>query len=330
MIVIQNAAAPAPTPDTSPFDLLKNTVLGMFQDLVAAVPRIVIALLVFMAFALAARGVRSLLRRAFGHTGKQNVGAVLGRLGYFATLLLGALVAITVVVPSMTPGRLVSLLGIGGVAIGFAFKDIFQNMLAGILLLWRQPFRIGDEITTRTFTGVVEDIETRATMLKTYDGRRILIPNSIIYAEPVSVITAFDVLRTEYDVGIGYGDDVAKAKALLLDILKSAEGVLAEPAPDVLTWDLAGSTVNLRVRFWTKPHRGEVLTVRDRVLQAIRDRLPAEGIDLPYPTQVILLHDQTEETDGDRTRQREGWPPGKAPPAQRISARHAAPSDARR
>jgi small conductance mechanosensitive channel len=323
MIVIQNAPAPAPALDASPFDLLKSTVVGMFQDLVAAVPRLVIALLVFMAFALAARGVRSLLRRAFGHTGKQNVGAVLGRLGYFATLLLGALVAITVVVPSMTPGRLVSLLGIGGVAIGFAFKDIFQNMLAGILLLWRQPFRVGDEITTRTFTGVVEDIETRATMIKTYDGRRILIPNSIIYAEPVVVLTAFESVRTEYDVGIGYGDDVAKAKSILLEILRSTEGVLESPPPDVLTWDLAASTVNLRVRFWTKPHRGQVLQVRDHVLQRIRERLPSEGIDLPYPTQVILLHDQTEETDGDRTRQREGWPAGKNPPAKRRPARDA-------
>ncbi len=315
----------APTAPGNAIDLLKTTVLGMLRDLVAAAPRLVIAIIVFVAFALAARGVRGLLKRAFGHTGKQNVGAVLGRLGYFATLLLGLLVAITVVLPSMTPGRLVSLLGIGGVAIGFAFKDIFQNMLAGILLLWRQPFRVGDEITTRTFTGVVEDIETRATMIKTYDGRRILIPNSIIYAEPVSVITAFDMLRTEYDVGIGYGDDVARAKALLLDIMRSTEGVLVEPAPDVLTWDLAGSTVNLRVRFWTKPHRGPVLTVRDKVLQGIRERLPGEGIDLPYPTQVLLLHDQTEETDGDRTRQREGWPAGKTPPAQRVSTRSSAP-----
>jgi small conductance mechanosensitive channel len=322
MTVIQNAAAPALPLDASPIELLKTTVLGMLQDLVAAVPRMVIALIVFVTFAMAARGVRTLLRRAFGHTGKQNVGAVLGRLGYFAMLLLGALVAITVVVPSMTPGRLVSLLGIGGVAIGFAFKDIFQNMLAGILLLWRQPFRIGDEITTRTFTGVVEDIETRATMIKTYDGRRILIPNSIIYAEPVVVITAFESLRTEYDLGIGYGDDVARAKSVLLEILSSTEGVLESPPPDVLTWDLAASTVNLRVRFWTKPHRGQVLRVRDDVLQRIRERLPSEGIDLPYPTQVILLHDQTEETDGDRTRQREGWPAGKNPPAaKRAQAR---------
>jgi small conductance mechanosensitive channel len=323
MTLDPNAASPAPALDASPIELLKLTVVGMLRDLVAALPRIAIALVVFLAFAMAARGVRTLLRRAFGHTGKQNVGAVLGRLGYFATMLLGALVAITVVVPSMTPGRLVSLLGIGGVAVGFAFKDIFQNMLAGILLLWRQPFRIGDEITTRTFTGVVEDIETRATMIKTYDGRRILIPNSIIYAEPVVVITAFETLRTEYDVGIGYGDDVARAKSVLLEILKSTEGVLESPPPDVLTWDLAASTVNLRVRFWTKPHRGQVLRVRDDVLQRIRERLPSEGIDLPYPTQVLLLHDQTEETDGDRTRQREGWPAGKNPPAKRAVARDA-------
>ncbi len=301
---------PSAAPDsTGPVELLKATVFGMFRDLVAAVPRLVIAGVVFVAFALAARGVRTLLRRAFKHAGRKNVGAVLGRLGYFATLLLGALVAVTVVVPSMTPGRLVSLLGIGGVAIGFAFKDIFQNLLAGILLLLRQPFRVGDEITSGTYTGTVEAIETRATYIRTYDGRRIIVPNSIIYTESVTVISAYDMLRSEYDIGIGYGDDIDAAKQILLQIAHDTDGILDAPAPDVLVWDLAGSSVNLRLRWWSHPKRSDVVVIRDAVLQAAKEKILAAGIDLPYPTQHVLFHDQTEATDGDRANQREGWPP---------------------
>ncbi|MDD1449823.1 mechanosensitive ion channel family protein [Sphingomonas sp. H160509] len=221
-------------------------------------------------------------------------------------MLLGVLIAVTVAFPSVTPAKLFSVLGVGGVAIGFAFKDIFQNLVAGILLLIRHPFRAGDEITSGTFTGTVESIETRATYIRTYDGKRIIVPNSIIYTEPVTVITAYGRLRSQYDVGIGYGDDVGRARAIALKAVKSIDGVLADPAPDVLLWDLAGSSQNLRVRWWSKPHRGDVVALRDRVLQTVAEALAAGGIDLPFPTQVVLLHDQTEATDGNRTKQREG------------------------
>ena len=142
-------------------------------------------------------------------------------------------------------------------------------------------------------------------------------PNSVIYIEPITVITAYDLLRSQYDVGIGYGDDVTRAKAIALEAVQGVDGVLADPAPDVLLWDLAGSSKNLRVRWWTKPKRAGVVQVRDRVLQAIAEALAEAGIDLPFPTQQILIHDQTEATDGDRTRQREGWPAGDHPPKPR-------------
>ncbi len=294
---------------------------AMLQSLAERVPVLAVGAVVFIALALLARAVRWGIRRATRSSKRANVGIVLGRLAYFGLLLMGALVALTIVVPSMTAGKLVSMLGIGGVAIGFAFKDIFQNMLAGVLILWREPFRVGDQITSGSFTGVVEDIETRATLVKTYDGKRVIIPNSQIYTEPVSVISAYDMLRSEYDVGIGYGDDIDGAKKILREIVQTTEGILQTPAPDVLVWDLAGSTVNLRVRWWTKPERATVVALRDAVLGQICKRFPAAGIDLPYPTQVVLFHDQTEETDGDRTRQREGWPAGAHPPAAaRMSA----------
>ena len=271
--------------------------------------------LVFWGLAVAARsGIERVTARRSEYPG---AGKAFGRLAYIALMLLGVLIAVTVAFPSVTPAKLFSVLGVGGVAIGFAFKDIFQNLVAGILLLIRHPFRAGDEITSGAFTGTVESIETRATYIRTYNGKRIIVPNSIIYTEPVTVITAYGRLRSQYDVGIGYGDDVGQARAIALKAVKSIDGVLADPAPDVLLWDLAGSSQNLRVRWWSKPRRGDVVALRDRVLEAVAGALAASGIDLPFPTQVVLLHDQTEATDGDRTKQREGWPAGKNPPEPR-------------
>jgi small-conductance mechanosensitive channel len=125
------------------------------------------------------------------------------------------------------------------------------------------------------------------------------------------VNTAFEHRRSQYDVGIGYGDDIGRARELILEAVRSVGGVLSRPEPDVLVVELADSTINLRARWWSHPTRIDVLQVQDRVLEAIKTRLTGEGIDLPFPTQVMLFHDQTEETDGDRARQREGWPAGK-------------------
>lgn len=286
---------------------------GMYESILGRLPHVAVALVVFALSLALAQVARWGIVRATQRGDRANLGLVLGRLGYFMLVVVGALVGITIVAPSMTPGRLVSVLGLGGVAAGLAFKDIFQNLFAGILLLWRQPFRVGDEISAVGFTGIVEAIETRATLIKTYDGQRIIVPNNRIYTEPVAVITAYDMLRTEYDIGIGYGDDIERARAIVKEILDGTEGVLRAPAPDVLVWALAESTVDLRVRFWSRPERGTVLALRSIVLRQIRERFARASIDLPYPTRVLLLHDQTEDADGDRARQREGWPEDEHP-----------------
>ena len=301
--------------------LIWRTADGLLDGLFAMIPLLIAALVVFVVLLFLAKGVRYLAERALARTSNRSAATAIGRILYIVMLAMALLIAVTVAFPSMTPGRLISTLGVGGIAIGFAFKDIFQNLLAGILLLLRHPFRVGDEITTGEFTGTVEAIETRATYIRTYDGRRIIIPNGDVYTKPVIVISAYDMLRTEYDVGIGYGDDLGRAKEIALDAIRGVDGVLAEPAPDVLVWELGESSKNIRLRWWTRPQRGEVLRIRDAVLKAAAEAISGAGMDLPFPTQVVLFHDQTEETDGDRTRQREGWPAGDAPPKPRPLSR---------
>lgn len=299
-------------------DLLRATFARMGNDVLEMLPLWAAGLVVFLLF----WGLASAMRRLVERVARRNsefteAATAFGRLAYLALLLLGVLVAATVAFPSMTPAKLVSVLGLGGVAIGFAFKDILQNLLAGILLLVRRPFRVGDEICVGAFTGTVESIETRATFIRTYDGKRIIVPNGSIYTDSVTVITAYDLLRTECDLGIGYSDDVGRAREVALHALRAVQGVLQDPAPDVLFWELLGSAKNLRLRWWTRPQRATVLAVRDRVLEAVTRALADAAIDLPFPTRVVLLYDQTEATDGDRRRQREGWPAGNNPPEPR-------------
>ncbi len=285
---------------------------AMIDGLVLMLPNIVLAIIVFALFYLAGKSMRSLVKRLTRkHRQARNLGLVLGRLSQGITILVGLFVALSIVIPSFKAGDLVQLLGISGVAIGFAFRDILQNFLAGILILLTEPFQIDDQIIFKNFEGTVENIQTRATTIRTYDGRRIVIPNAELFTNSVTVNTAFESRRLQYDVGIGYGDDIDQAKELILEAIATVDGVLREPSPDVLVTELAGSSVNIRARWWIKPpRRADALNMQDKVLTAIKKKLLANGIDLPFPTQQILFHDQTEETDGDRSRQREGWPAG--------------------
>lgn len=320
MTIVARAATIATAADPR-IDLDPGVILAsanrLLDGFLALLPLLATSLIVFVLLLFFARALRFVAEKALARSSNRGAATAIGRLLHVAMVALAVLIAVTIAFPSMTPGRLISVLGIGGIAIGFAFKDIFQNLLAGILILLRHPFSVGDEITTDEFTGTVEAIETRATFIRTYDGRRVIIPNGEVYTKPVTVISAYDMLRSEYDVGIGYGDDLAQAKAVALDAIKAVDGVLADPAPDVLVWELGESSKNIRIRWWTRPARSDVLRIRDAVLMGVAEAIARAGMDLPFPTQVVLFHDQTEETDGDRTRQREGWPAGNNPPKQR-------------
>ncbi|MDP5338815.1 MAG: mechanosensitive ion channel family protein, partial [Nodularia sp. (in: cyanobacteria)] len=284
------------------------------SDFIILLPNIVLGLFVFTIFVIVGRSIKGFVRRLTSHrTYARNLGMVLGRLAQGVTVLVGLFISLSIVFPSLKASDLVQLLGISGVAIGFAFRDILQNFLAGILILLTEPFQINDQIVFKNFEGTVENIETRATTIRTYDGRRIVIPNSELFTNSVTVNTAFENRRLEYDVGVGYGDDLDWTKQLMLEAMYSVDVVLKDPPPDVLVMELADNSVNIRARWWIQPPRwSDALDSRDQVISAIKQKLYVEnGIDLPYPTRQILFHDQTEETDGDRTRQREGWPAGK-------------------
>ncbi len=271
-------------------------------------PNIVVAIaLLAIMFGLGVL-VRRLIKRHASRRQRENLGEVLGGFVKWAIILLGFLLAATIVIPTLKPGDLIAGLGVSSVAIGFAFKDILQNWLAGVLILLRQPFEIRDQIEVNGHEGTVERIQTRATIIKTYDGQRIVIPNSDIYTHAVLVKTAHEKRRSQYDVGIGYGDSMDDACDVIRTAVAGVDGVEADPPAEALPWDLAASWVTIRARWWTNSRRADVVKVHAAVIRAIKQALDEARIDMPYETAVQLIHDQTESTDGDRGSQREGWP----------------------
>ena len=261
----------------------------LWNGFVGLVPELIAAIVVLAIFAVGAAFARTGIRKLTGNRKSANVGMVLGRLAQAGLLLAGLIVAVTIVAPSVGVSELFALLGIGSVAIGFAFRDILQNWLAGILLLLREPFVAGDEIVFGEHEGVVEEIDTRATRLRTYDNRRVVIPNGKVYTETFVVNTANENRRSEYDVGIGYDDDIAAATPILLEAMAAVDGVLSNPEPDVIPVELGDSSVSLRARWWTDSRWAQVISTKGAVIQEIKRRLDEAGIEIPFPQRVLTM-----------------------------------------
>ncbi|MBL8216807.1 MAG: mechanosensitive ion channel family protein, partial [Bryobacterales bacterium] len=216
---------------------------------------------------------------ASGHTRlHDNLVTVLGRLTVATSSLIGLAVAAVVVFPTFRPGDLISGLGITSVAIGFAFKDILQNFFAGILILWRQPFRIGDQIRSGEWEGTVEDINTWSTRLLTFDGQRAVLANGEVYTRAILVHTANPSRRIRLNVTLPKPESLEEARRLILDLLSKTEGVHPEPGPWVYIDDLATAPVNLRVYFWTGSKHATALAVTDRVASRIKQALHQAGL----------------------------------------------------
>lgn len=265
-----------------------ETVQELINNFFAILPKLAIALILFIIIWLMGRLVSYFIRHSFKGQ-RRNLGKALGRLTMVGFLFGGLILAVAIVAPSVGAAELFQLLGIGSIAIGFAFRDILQNFLAGLLILLRQPFNEGDTVIYQNTEGVVESIETRATYLRKYDGNRVIIPNGEVFKNEITVITADPDTRSEYDFGISYNSDINKAIKTIVTTLESFDKILKEPAPDVGVIDLAGSSVNIRARWWT--NAADRYDVRVTVLQAVKEALDDANIEIPYPQHVVHIPD---------------------------------------
>jgi small conductance mechanosensitive channel len=285
---------------------------AIVNGFISMLPNLVLALIVFAISCLIARWAKSLIVGFYARRGRhENLGLVMGRMVQAVLILINLMIALSIVLPSFNARDLIQVLGISGVAIGFAFRDILQNFLAGILILLAEPFRVGEEIQVGSFTGVVQEIEARATLLKTWDGFLIVIPNACIYTEKLTVLNAYDTRRTSLRFGIGFRDDLDEARRLIVEAIREVDGVIKEPQPSAICVGIGANSITVEARWWTDSKRADDVAVKDRVIPLVNERLMEHGIEIAYPTHQVLFHDQTEEVDGDRRRQRAGWPAGR-------------------
>jgi len=184
---------------------------------------------------------------------------------------------------------LAGAVGLIGLGISFALKDMIANFFSGVLILATRPFKVGDQIEVDDEAGTVQDIKIRATDVKTYDGRKVIVPNSKLYNDTVINNTAYDERRFDVIVGISYDDDIEAAKEKAMQALEDSEKVSDHNEPQVLVSELGGSSVDLKLRGWTKPSKASLVAASSEVTQKVKQYYDEEGIDIPYPIRTVFM-----------------------------------------
>ncbi len=254
--------------------------------------RLMAAILIIVIGLLIARALAAWFRRT---AGKANADPTLIR--FLSSLIYIVLIVLVVLTAMSSLGinttNFLAVFGAAGLAVGLALKDSLSNFAAGVMLVFFRPFKSGDYIEAAGISGTVESIRIFNTVLKTPDNRVITVPNSLVYADPITNFSAEDKRRIDLVFGIGYDDDIPRAKALIQGVLSQEERILDEPAPVLLLMELGESSVDIAVRPWVE--RADYWAVRSDLLERIKQALEAAGLSIPYPQRDLHIVKQASE-----------------------------------
>lgn len=255
--------------------------------------RVAIALLVTFGFVIVGRMLSPLVRRILDRRGRPSYTRVFAGLFRVVTVLIGVLISLTLAFPSVRVADVLAIFGIISVAAGFAFRDTFENLLAGALLLVRDPFQSGDQVTVAGTTGTVEGVTVRETLLRGHDGRRYFVPNAKVMTDVIDVETDRSAVRQSFDVPVDRASDLDQLRVLLSSALAGAQGVLDHPPPDALVADIVDGDPVLTCRFWAGSTRADASAARSAAITAVLGCLVERGVAAPTPEYRVRIDTDT-------------------------------------
>lgn len=267
-----------------------------YHSLLKMLPRIGLALVVLIVGILVASWLTSIIRKKIRSSSKDPLmSGFLGKAIKLILFIIIFLLTLNIAGLSGIAGALLATAGASAFIIGFAFKDIAENFLAGIILAFNRPFHIDDTVQIEDVFGKVKTMEFRYTKIATFDGRSVYIPNADVLTKPVFNYTEDGFFRTDFVVGIAYENDIEEAKKVINECFKNHENVVDDEAhvSFVVEDELAASTVNLKVYFWvhTKDFRRNMLQVRGNLMKDVKVALEKNGFNLPADIRELKFYD---------------------------------------
>ena len=269
---------------------LVSSLEAYWQAFIVKLPAIALGLLVLMVTLWLAGRLSAALIRPIGYlssspllrsVSQRALSLIFILFALYVFLKLSGLTEFAVAIMSGT--------GVLGLILGFAFRDIAENMIASLLLTVQRPFRIDDVVQINSYTGVVQKVTTRATTLVDFDGNHIQIPNAVIYKGTIKNLTANPKMRGQFTLGIGYDADCQQAQRLALQLIGEHPNVLKDPEPLVLVDELGSATVNLKVYFWIDVESTSVIKMASVLMRDLVELFTAQGISMPDDAREVIF-----------------------------------------
>ncbi len=260
----------------------------LIGNFIASIPLWIAAIVVGFFSYLLAVGVKKALETKLTEQGieeeHKEVKIVAGRSAFFGVLIIGITVSLSIVGIDLKP-----IVAAGAFGLGFALQDIIMNLISGMFILASHHYTIGDVISMGGVVGRIEEIQTRATIIRAFDGTKVIVPNSELFSNVVISKTSNPYRKMTFAMGVGYGSNLKDVMELTLAVVKSIPWVLRKPKPSVIFTAWGDSTIDFNINVWIDSKGGKFVKVKNRVIMDLTKAYEEAGFDIPYPIQTIKM-----------------------------------------
>ena len=270
-----------------------ETVLGKvetwWETLISMIPNMAVAIIVLLFFIVLSRYGAKLFRRLFYETSKRkSLTNLFTTIVQYSILGIGIFIVLSILQLNKAVTSILAGVGIIGIALGFAFQDIAANFISGIILAFRTPFKVGDIIEVKDIMGTVLGTNLRVTLLETFTGQKVFIPNRDVLQNPISNYTDLGKRRIDMSVGVSYGDDLEKVQSVVLETIKNVDGVIDHENTVFDYEEFGDSSIVFNIRFWIDyPGKPGYFTVKTNAIIALKKALDENNIMIPFPIRTM-------------------------------------------
>ncbi|GAB5522380.1 MAG: hypothetical protein Roseis2KO_02520 [Roseivirga sp.] len=272
------------------FSIVQEKIEGWLETLASLLPNIVVAIFVLILFYFISRLARkATLRLLKNVVDQQTIASLIATIISFITLGTGLVIALNLLHLSQAVTSLLAGAGIIGLAIGFAFQDMSANFISGVALAFKQPIKVGDIIKTNEYMGYVKEIQMRATVIETFEGLHVIIPNRMIFQNPLTNYTKTYKRRVDLEVGVSYGDDLKKVKEVTEKAVCQNQYLTSEEEVKLVFEGFGDSSINFKIMFWVEysPQNPTYLDARSEAIMAIKEAYDENDIMIPFPIRTL-------------------------------------------
>ena len=264
-----------------------------WEDFWMLLPKMAVAIIVLIVTFMIAHSIKKIVqKRTERRLDDLLLAKFLATLSKWTVIAIGLAIAMHVVELGGIARGIFATAGLSGIVLGFAFRDIGENFLAGVLLAFNRPFSVGDTVETNDIKGTIKTLDLRNTHIRSFDGKDIYVPNAMIVKSPLLNSTRDGLLRFDFAVGVDYSNDIPRARDLILKTLTGKPGVLKDPGPLVMVEEFANNRVNLRAYYWVNifEYKESAVELKNDIMNQTKEELLNSGFKFTADIVELKIH----------------------------------------